>query len=154
MRRWRALSIALLVVAATAWLTTAALAARERFLLRGSPAWPEAIPQGGAQTGINVYLDGADDAELATTFHNIRATDIIDVKQTFHYGQDFDWAAAGRLLAAAATEELTVVPLLDGDPAAAYAPPAPAAFAAWAGEFAARYGQQIDAYIIWDEPNL
>ena len=153
-RRRQALTIALLALAATAWLTAGALAARERFLLRGIPAWPDAIPYGGAQAGVNVYLDGANETELAATFSDIRATGITYVKQSFVYSTDFDWAAADRLLAAAAAEGLTVVPLLDGDPATAYAPPAPAAFAAWAGAFAARYGPQIDTYIIWDEPNL
>ncbi|MBX7251949.1 MAG: hypothetical protein K1X50_08195, partial [Candidatus Promineofilum sp.] len=124
-RRRQALTIALLALAATAWLTAGALAARERFLLRGIPAWPDAIPYGGAQAGVNVYLDGANETELAATFSDIRATGITYVKQSFVYSTDFDWAAADRLLAAAAAEGLTVVPLLDGDPATAYAPPAP-----------------------------
>lgn len=152
--RRRLLTIALLALAAAAWLTAGALAARERFLLRGIPAWPEAIPQGSAQAGVNVYLAEAGADELATTFRAIHAARIDYVKQSFAFRQDFDWAAADRLLAAAAAESLTVVPLLDGDPAAAFAPPTPAAFAAWAEQFAVRYGRQIDAYIIWDEPNL
>ena len=58
-------------------------------------------------------------------------------------------------MAAAQEAGVTLVPLLDGDPANNYAPPDDFAdFAAWAGAFAARYGAQIDAYFIWDEPNL
>ncbi|HEX6383548.1 MAG TPA: O-antigen ligase family protein, partial [Anaerolineae bacterium] len=49
----------------------------------------------------------------------------------------------------------TLVPLLDGNPADDFAPPAdPAIFSGWAGEFARRYGDRIDCYVIWDEPNL
>ncbi|MCB8988877.1 MAG: O-antigen ligase family protein, partial [Ardenticatenaceae bacterium] len=86
----------------------------------------------------------------------IAALGITNIKQTFTFSEDFDWDAADRLITAvSAHPALTLTPLLDGDPANHFAPPPdPAAFAAWAGEFAAHYGDQIQHYIIWDEPNL
>ncbi|MCB8946806.1 MAG: hypothetical protein H6653_02215 [Ardenticatenaceae bacterium] len=51
-------------------------------------------------------------------------------------------------------KNLTLVPLLDGNPDDAFAPVETAVFAQWAAEFAERYGDTIQFYIIWDEPNL
>ena len=150
----RALTIALFALAAVAWLAAGALAARERFLLRGIPELPAPIAHGGVEAGVNVYLADANADEVAAALAAVRATGVSYVKQSFGYRPDFDWAAADRLLDAAAAAGLTVVPLLDGDPATAFAPPDAAAFAAWAGAFAARYGDKLEAYIIWDEPNL
>lgn len=111
-----------------------ATAARQRYLTRGIPAGlPEPVPLGGARVGVNVYLADAGDAELRDTLADIRATGIDTVKQSFPFRESDDWTAADRIMAAAAAESLTVVPLLDGDPKSAFAPPAPAAFAAWAG---------------------
>jgi O-antigen ligase len=152
-RRW--LTLVLLALAAAALLATGATAARQRYLTRGIPAGlPEPIPLGGARLGVNVYLDDANDAELRATLADIRGAGIRYVKQPFYFREGYDWTLADRLMAAAAEESLAVIPLLDGDPQTAFAPPDPAAFAAWAGAFAARYGDAIDAYIIWDEPNL
>ena len=62
---------------------------------------------------------------------------------------------SSRLIDASQRHNLTLVPLLDGDPNNQFAPPADLnAFAEWAGEFAQRYGDQLDAYIIWNEPNI
>lgn len=118
------------------------------------PGLPEPIPQGGARLGVNVQLERYGD-ELPSVLRDIRATGIDYVKQSFYYSDSFDWAAADRLVESASQEGLRVVPLLDGDPATGFAPPADVtAFAAWAGEFAARYGDSLTHYIIWDEPNL
>ena len=153
--RRRLLTLVLLTLAAAALLTMGATAARQRYLTRGIPAGlPEPVPLGGARPGVNVYLTEADKAETRRTLAEVRAAGIDYVKQTFYYRPDDDWATADRIMSAAATESLTVVPLLDGDPQTAFAPLDPAAFAAWAGAFAARYSDQVDAYFIWDEPNL
>ena len=152
--RRRLLTIGLLALAAAAFLASGAAQARQRYLTRGIPALPEPIPLGGTQVGVNVYLADAGDDELQSTLAQIAATGIGYVKQPFFYDEGAEWTAADRFMEAAAASSLTVVPLLDGDPQAAFAPPDPAAFAAWAGEFAARYGDRVDAYIIWDEPNL
>ncbi|HFQ93914.1 MAG TPA: hypothetical protein ENK32_07890, partial [Anaerolineae bacterium] len=56
---------------------------------------------------------------------------------------------------AASEHSLTLVPLLDGNPADDFAPPInPDEYAQWVAEFANRYGNQIRYYVIWDEPNL
>ena len=152
--RRRLLTILLLALAATALLAAGAAQARQRYLTRGIPALPEPIPLGGAQVGVNVYLTDAGDDELQSTLEQIAATGIGYVKQSFVYDDSADWTAADRFMEAAAASSLTVVPLLDGDPQTNFAPPNPTAFAAWAGAFAARYGDRVDAYIVWDEPNL
>ena len=152
--RRRLLTIVLLALAAAAFLSLGATQARQRYLTRGIPARPEPIPLGGPQVGVNVYLTAADDDELQSTLEQIAATGIGYVKQSFFYDESAGWTTADRFMEAAAASSLTVVPLLDGDPQAAFAPPDPIAFAAWAGAFAARYGDRVDAYIVWDEPNL
>lgn len=149
---------ALLVLAFTAVLTIGALAQQQAYRTRGIPdTLPQPIPAGGATAGVNVDLAQSDPAGLDAALREIAATGFTAVKQPFYFSTtgDFDWERADALVSAVAGHQLTLVPLLDGDPATGFAPPAdPADFAAWAAAFAARYGDRIDAYIIWDEPNL
>ena len=153
--RWRALSIAALLLALGCWLAIGALRARDTYLTRGIPTGlPEPIADGGARLGVNVYLQDASPAEIEAALDEISANRITYVKQPFFYSAAFDWGQADRLVAAAAAKGLTLVPLLDGDPANQFAPPDAGHFAGWAGEFARRYGASISHYIIWDEPNL
>ncbi|CUS02475.1 membrane protein of unknown function [Candidatus Promineifilum breve] len=152
--KWRAISLICLAVAALALLASGALAARDAYLTRGIPnGLPEPIPQGGARLGVNVALERYDD-ELPAVLAEIGRNRVTYVKQSFYFSEAFDWAAADRLIDATTAAGLTLVPLLDGDPATGFAPPAPAAYAAWAGAFAGRYGDNLSHYIIWDEPNL
>ncbi len=144
-----------MLLAAGCWLAIGALKARDDYLTRGIPTrLPEPIAEGGARLGVNVYLQGATSAEIESVLSEISANGFTYVKQPFYYSDTFDWGQTEHLVAAAAAEGLTLVPLLDGDPANQFAPPDPARFAAWAGEFARRYGASITHYIIWDEPNL
>lgn len=154
--RWRALTVVALVLAAACLLSIGSLKARDAWMTRGIPAGlPDAIPHGDARPGVNVYLEGATNAELQATVADIRTAQIDNVKQSFHFRDAFDWVAADRLVNSITAEGLTLVPLLDGDPATNFAPPDdPGVFAAWAGEFARRYGDRLTYYIIWDEPNL
>lgn len=155
-RRALWLSLAFLALALLALLGMGALRRQRAFLTRGIPDnLPEPIAHGGVELGANVYLHN--DPDPAATLRAVRAAGIRTVKQPFYYSgsvEGAEWALSDRILAAAEEAEVTLVPLLDGDPATEFAPPEPAGFAAWAGAFAARYGEQIDAYIIWDEPNL
>lgn len=155
-RRARTLSVAAALLALVALLAMGALAVRQRYLTRGIPAGlPEPVAGGGPALGLNVYLEGYSDAELAHALQEVKALGVTAVKQPFHYTTDFDWEGADRIINAVSNAGLALVPLLDGDPASAFAPPAdPADFAAWAAEFATRYGDQLDAFVIWDEPNL
>ena len=130
-----------------------------QFQTRGIPAsLPEPIPHGRARLGLNVALEQYDDAELSQALNEIAALGIPYLKQNFYFASTgtFDWAASDRLFTAvAAHPELTLIPLLNGDPATQFAPPSDKAdFVNWAGTFAAHYGEQTDVYIIWDEPNL
>ncbi|MFN2138528.1 MAG: O-antigen ligase family protein, partial [Candidatus Promineifilaceae bacterium] len=151
-------SLLLFALAALALLTAGALYRQDAYLTRGIPdGLPQPINYSGAEPGLNVYLDDLPDAELQDTLARIRALGVRVVKQPFYFSEDgaYDWAAADRLVEAVQANELSLVPLLDGDPARQFAPPVdPATFAAWAAEFARRYGDQIRFYMIWDEPNL
>jgi O-antigen ligase len=156
LRRQHVWTLLGLLIAGLALPGAGALHARQAYLTRGIPAGlPEPIPHGGARLGLNVSLAQYDDAQLAANLAQIRALGIDALKQSFHYHADFDWDASDRLVTAVAAHNLTLIPLLDGHPADNFAPPAdPAGFAAWAGAFAARYGDRLTHYVIWDEPNL
>ncbi|MDX1662810.1 MAG: O-antigen ligase family protein [Candidatus Promineifilaceae bacterium] len=146
-----------LVLALLALLGTGALVQHRAFQTRGIPdGLPPPIPHGGARLALNVNLQQYDPQTLDTVLARIAATGITTLKQPFFYDpQGFDWQQADQIMAAVAAHDLHLVPLLDGDPATDFAPPAdPNAFATWAGTFAGRYGDSLWAYIIWDEPNL
>lgn len=153
---WR--PIALLAVAFLLLAGAGAVRARQQFLTRGIPdELPRPIDHGGAQLGLNIYLQGLDDAAQYSALQDIAAAGIRIVKQPFYYreGEPFDWPASDRLVNAIAQHGLQLVAQLDGDPTRDFAPPADRQhFASWAAEFADRYGDQVAAYIIWDEPNL
>lgn len=132
-----------------------ALKQRQDFLTRGLPdGLPQPIAEGGAQLGINVALEQYDDAALDENLTQIRDAGIGAVKQSFYFAEAFDWEGSDRLVTAVTHHNLTLVPLLDGNPANDFAPVNPEQFAGFAGQFAARYSEKIQAYIIWDEPNL
>ncbi len=153
-QRARALSLSLGALCLLALLSLGGLLARQRFLTRGLPReLPGPNPHAAVSPyGINVAMLDWADAERDTALDRIAAAGFRWLKQPVYWGHE---AGFDRLLAAAVERGLRVVPLLDGDPAANYAPPAdPAEFAAWAGSFAARFGDQLTYYQIWDEPNL
>ncbi len=148
-------TVLLLALAALALLGLGALRARQAYLTRGiPPGLPEPTRHAGVTPGLNVYLNQVDNAERDAQLSQIADLGIRYVKQPFYYSEEFDWAEADRLVTAVAQHPLTLIPLLDGNPQNSFAPPPIADFAAWAGEFATRYGDQVQHYIIWDEPNL
>ncbi|MCA9965160.1 MAG: O-antigen ligase family protein [Anaerolineales bacterium] len=145
----------LLLLAAAALLGLGASRSRTAYETRGMPAGlPQPIAYGGATLGLNVYLQQYDDAELEQQLAAIAAAGFTAIKQPFYYQEPFDWAESDRVITAVSRHPtLTLIPLLDGNPANQFAPPAdPNQFAAWAAAFASRY--QLQFYIIWDEPNL
>ncbi|HEY73567.1 MAG TPA: O-antigen ligase family protein [Thermoflexia bacterium] len=107
--------------------------------------------------GINVALEQYDKAELDAVLTRIAAGGFVWVRQSFYVGarlpRPYDWTASDRIMDALARHpQLQLVAVLDDSPPV---PPAdPERFAAFAYEFAARYGAQVDYYQIWDEPNL
>jgi O-antigen ligase len=144
-----------LVLAGLAVLAMGALQARQDWLIRGIPQdLPEPIVGGGLQFGLNVALEHYNEAELLDNLAQIQALGVQHVKQSFYFNEAFDWAATDRLIAAINAQDLTLVPLLDGQPADDFAVVDTAVFAQWAGQFAARYGHHIQHYIVWDEPNI
>ena len=155
-RRARFRTLFWLTTAALALLTMGALKARHDYLTRGLPdGLPQPIVGSGPRLGLNVNLAQYNDTALVENLARIGELGISYVKQPFYFSDAFDWSQSDRLVTAVAHHDLTLVALLDGDPASNFAPPAdPAVFAAWAAEFAGRYGDDIDHYIIWDEPNL
>lgn len=155
-RVYRLLTIVFLLLAVASLLAIGLVYARIEYLTRGIPSeLPERIPGGGVRLGVNVNLQHYSNDSLAEVLEDIRGTGIVYIKQPFYYAENFDWAEANRLIDAANASGLQLVPLLDGNPDNQFAPPGDFnAFAKWAGEFAARYGDKINHYIIWDEPNL
>ena len=156
-RFWKpAFSLFLLLLSGLCFLLAGSLLYRHAFLTRGLPQeLPEPIAHAGPELGVNVYLGDSAAEDLTATLAQIRSLGIQTIKQPFYYNEDYDWQTADRLVSAAVDQQLALVPLLDGDPQQQFTPPAdPAEFAAWAGQFAARYGDTIQHYIIWDEPNL
>ncbi len=144
-----------LIMALCALLTLGTLHARDRFLLRGVPdALPEPIAHSELRLGINVELEQYSDAELEETLATIARTDYQVLKQSFYFGDDVYSAETQRIIEAVTRHNLKLVPLLDGNPDTQFARPKTDEFSEWAADFATAYGDVIDYYIIWDEPNL
>ncbi|MBK8025996.1 MAG: O-antigen ligase family protein [Chloroflexi bacterium] len=129
------------------------------------------LPFRGPRLGVNAELTRYTPAELVDQLTSMRAIAVHWVRQFFRWDVvavedgSFDWSAYDPIVAAFDREhdiELVAVligsPLWERDPRATKAdsaPPAsPEAFAAFASAFAERYGNIIDVYQIWDEPNL
>ncbi len=146
-----------LFAAGVALLAAGGVAQRQIFLTRGIPSGlPEPMAHGGATLGLNVALEQYDEAALDATLTQLAATGVRYVKQSFYFAPPsaYDWENSDRLISAVSAHHLILIPLLDGHPADQFAPPDKTAFAAWVGEFASRYGNNLRYYIIWDEPNL
>ncbi|MEE8392624.1 MAG: O-antigen ligase family protein [Anaerolineae bacterium] len=131
--------------------------ARTRGIPDGFPA-----PISGADVpilGVNVALEQYDDAALDDALTRIAEGGFVWVRQSFTWSQiepepgHLDWGIPDRILTALARyPQLRLVAVLDDVPPI---PPAdPDRFAAFAREFAGRYGAQMDHYQVWDEPNL
>ncbi|MCA9916300.1 MAG: O-antigen ligase family protein [Anaerolineales bacterium] len=154
-RRARLSTLFWLFLALISLLAIGALQFRHNFLTRGIPdGLPEPVNFGGVQPGLNVALSQYDDAALADNLQQIADLGVRFVKQPFYFSEDYDWAAADRLVTAVSSQNLTLVPLLDGNPSDNFAPVDTAVFAQWTADFATRYADTIQFYIIWDEPNL
>ncbi|HJW84264.1 MAG TPA: beta-galactosidase, partial [Anaerolineae bacterium] len=116
--------------------------------------------------GVNVALEQVDDAALRDDLARIQTAGAGWVRQTFAWSQiepqrgSFDWASADRVLTAVGSTSLEVIAVLDTSPFWAnptsnlYPPSSTPDFAGFARQFARRYGDRIDYYQIWDEPNL
>jgi O-antigen ligase len=131
-----------------------------RGLSYGFPA-PLTPPQ--HDLGVNVALEQYDDAPLKTAVAQIKQAGFTTMRQTFPWASiepvegQFDWTQWDRIVQA--TDGLKLIAVLDTAPAWAassnlYPPTSTVQFASFARAFAQRYGDRIDTYQIWDEPNL
>lgn len=149
----------LLLLALVAALGAGLLTRQVDFLTRGvfdlnDPVIDDSW-HGGPQLGVVIDLSQYDSVELVDNLQKIEGLGITQIRQSYFYSPQFDWAAADAQFAALERfPSIQLVPLLDGNPADNYAPVEPMEFAAWTAEFAQRYGDEVEAYIIWDEPNI
>ncbi len=137
------------------------------------------LPFRGPLLGVNAELTQYDDEELAAQLDLMEAAHMHWVRQFARWDEIepqegvYDWSAWDRIAAACEGRDLELVAVLVNSPAWARttsgeaslaptddaigrsAPPDdPAAFGQFAAALAARYGQTIDVYQVWDEPNL
>jgi O-antigen ligase len=151
----------LALASAAAWLAWRSLPTPPPPLIR-SPAQ--------AALGVNVALDQYDPTRLTATLDRLQAAGVLWTRQRFPWDRiepepgHFDWTAWDPIVAGAAAHNLHLIALLDGSPAWArrpgdgdnpLAPPQERAdFGRFVAAFAQRYGDRIDVYQIWDEPNI
>jgi O-antigen ligase len=172
--RWGLFGVCVLltIVALGAWQTSEAALAREKRgvqLATRDANLPYHQPLAGVNVDLRQYMD---DETLAHELERMADLGFVWVRQPFFWAEIepeqgvFTWELYDRLVEAVAKLDgrLRLVALLDGTPPWArhpaapehpFAPPnSPAAFGVFAGALAERYGAQIEAYQIWDEPNL
>jgi len=143
-------------------LAGVALVANRRALVRGIP---QGLPEPVADTAappfcINAPLARYEGEELDWAVDLIAQGGFTWVRQEFPWARiepapgRFDWEAWDRIVEEVTARGLRVVAVLDAAPAWAGTPPPPAEFARFARAFAARYGDRIDHYQVWHNPNL
>ncbi len=131
-----------------------------RGIFYGFPG-PLAPPQRGV--GVNVALEQYDEAQLKTELAQIKQAGFSWIRQTFPWAQiepqqgQFDWAKWDRIVQDSG--DLHIIAVLDTSPTWAASsslqpPTSTLQFANFARLLALRYGDRIDYYQIWDEPNL
>lgn len=118
--------------------------------------------------GVSADLSGLAPDELAAALVRMRAGGLRWVRQPFRWAAiepapgQFEWQAYDRVVAAVAEHGLRLIAVLDTTPAWARPPGSPpstpprelADFGHFARTLAARYGDRLGVYQIWDEPNL
>ncbi len=138
------------------------LSARREFLTRG---WEAGFPAPLADTElpracVNAALEQYDASQWTWALDTIAGGGFAWVRQRFAWAAiepapgDFRWEIWDALVEEATARNLRLIAVLDTAPAWAGMPPDPAAFAQFAGTFAARYGDALTYYQIWHNPNL
>ncbi len=134
------------------------------------PLPPLALPD-ASPYAVNIALEQYGSAdELQATLALVREAGFGWVRQRFPWREiepqpgQFDWARWDAIVAATRREGLALIAVLDTAPAWAQSPAerqnplAPpqydTPFALFAGAFAARYGDEITCYQVWDQPNI
>jgi len=109
--------------------------------------------------GVNVALEEYGDQALGSLLTRLADGGFVWIRQSFIWRElepedgQFDWSTSDRIVdAVGRIPTLRLVAVLADNPPS---PPADSGqFAAFAAAFAERYGGQVEAYQIWDEPNL
>jgi hypothetical protein len=120
--------------------------------------------------GVAADLSGLDAASLDESLAAMKSAGFRWLRQRFPWNAieqsagKYEWSAWDRVVEAAVDHELELIAVLDGSPDWARAavdgenPLAPPTetrdFGEFAAAFAERYGDRIDYYQIWDEPNI
>lgn len=164
-RRWASLLLAAGALFAVAG--AAAILMQRQMRLRGAlDGLPAAdLPPRPPVLGVNADLTQYDGETLAENLDLIASTGFIWVRQTFAWSAiepqpgRFNWAAYDAIVEAANARDLELVAVLESSPGwaavEATAPPDDLnAFTDFAAALAGRYGDRIDVYQVWDEPNL
>lgn len=174
MRKLVQLIVGLMLVTGSLVATLATVALRD-FELRGyvDPTKDQNLPFAVERPGVNVDLLQYDAADLSGALERIGAAKFRWIRQ-FAYWDDiesaqgeYDWSGWDQVAAALRKRpELEPVVVLMNSPLWAQAerstgerwrtapPQRLADFADFCSEFAARYGDLLDYYQVWDEPNL
>ncbi len=123
-----------------------------------------------AEIGVNVALEQYEPAQLELVLDRLQAAGVRWLRQRFPWDQiepsseQFAWEVWDAVVTAAAARGMRLIAVLDGSPAWArrpedrdnpLAPPRERAdFGRFVAAFARRYGDRLDVYQIWDEPNI
>ncbi len=132
--------------------------------LRGiSIGFPDPIVPAERGVGVNVALEQYDADQLPTNLAEIKQSGVTWLRQVFPWGKiepqenQFDWSVWDQIVTQ--SKDFHLIAVLDTAPLWASAsnlqpPTSTLQFANFARLFALRYGDRIDYYQIWDEPNL
>ncbi len=167
MKRNTRISVGLLALGLLSVLACAALLSQRRTETRGivdglPPYTLDPRPQG---VGVNVELTQYDSEELENNLRLITDVGFRWVRQPLLWSEieavegEYDWSAYDLIVEETVAHDLNLVAVLWQSPEWAAdsvtgAPDDLAAFGDFAQAVAERYGDQIDVYQIWDEPNL
>ncbi|MEL6405885.1 MAG: O-antigen ligase family protein [Chloroflexota bacterium] len=169
-RRWIIFAVALIALCGSITTVFATQAWRD-YELRGyvdptqTVDLPYRVPR---RLGVNADLFQYDDDELTRHLGLMREANIVWVRQVVYWDTfeptqgTFEWDALDRVMGALdAYPEIELIPVFMNSPAWAResdvvtAPPDdPVAISPFLQAFTERYGEAIDYYQVWDEPNL
>ncbi len=147
------------------------LVAAHRERVRGLPDdFPAPVAESDVPSlGVNVALEQYTGDELDATLTHIAEGGFVWVRQSFQWSEietnckvcraDMphrpNWAIPDRIVEAISRHpQLRLIAVLEDTPSEPPTKSFSEHFAAFAREFATRYGDRIDYYQIWDEPNL
>ena len=174
MRNLLQLILGFMLVSGSLAATFATIDLRD-FELRGyiDPTKDQSLPFAVERPGLNVELLQYSAAELRNALEQIRDANFRWIRQFAFWDEieanrgEYDWDGWDRVVAALRDypELEPVVVLMNSphwaqddrgsdDPTRTAPPHSLADFAAFGRDFAARYGDAIDYYQLWDEPNL